>query len=314
MTLPGNKVDIQKKLRQPLWKYLLGGVITVISLGVMARLLFQNIGVLSNIQEQLQIWPILASLLVFTLGEVLASIAWGKMINDFTTPISMWKHVQIYVITHAARRIPGSLWHVVGRIVWYQRLRVSKRVTTFGSVLETVLIVWSGLIVSLLLLPFLNFEQTRFWLIGAGILLSGLLMHPSILKFVLKRLNKDKDIPELFYRNILTWLVFYIPLWLVGGVILFLILNTLQPTPISFLPISIGSWAIAGVSGMLILILPAGFGLSEATLSLILSSYFPSAIAVTAAILLRVFLTFFEFFIAFLVWVVRGRLPKSFVK
>lgn len=291
------------KWKRSIWWYLISAAITIISVAVMYRLLFKNLDTLMEIRYQIKIWPIALTFPIFFLGEILASLAWGKMMNDLTLPMPISRHQVIFIVTHAARRIPGTVWHVIGRVIWYERLGISKRVTTFVNVLETVMMVWAGLIITILLFPFVAEGQTdKLWLFLGGILLSTGLMHPRFLKFVLRHFEKSEQIEGLTFKAIITWLFFYLLLWVVGGTILFLIINALFTIPLSFWPACVAAWSLTGVAATLVLVLPSGLGLTEATLSLLLSTQIPSSIAVEAAILLRILLTIYEFFFAFVIF------------
>ncbi len=298
------------KLKRSIWWYLISAAITIISVAVMYRLYFKNLDTLMDIRHQINLWPIALTFPIFFLGEILASLAWGKMMNDLTSPMPISRHQIIFIVTHAGRRIPGTVWHVIGRVFWYERLGISKRVTTFVNVLETVMLVWAGLIMTILLFPFVAESQTdKFWFFLGGILLSTGLMHPRFLKFVLQRFEKSEQIERLTFKAIITWLFFYLLLWLVGGTILFLILKALFTVPLSFWPTCVAAWSFTGVAATLVLILPSGLGLTEATLSLLLSTQIPSSIAVEAAILARILLTLYEFFFALVIFGLSYRVP-----
>jgi hypothetical protein len=285
------------------WLYFVSVIITLISVGVMIFLVVENVDTLLKIRDQLNPWPLLGTIPLFVLGEVLASIAWGLLMNSIGPNLPMAQHFRIFVITHAARRLPGTLWYVVGRVTWYEQLGVAKRLSTFASILEIILIVWAGLITALVTLPFIVNLHVNLWIVLLfGIVLSGLLMHPKVLGYLLGKLGSDKDAGHLSYRNILIWLSFYIILWLVGGSMLYLVLRTFLPLEVQMWATCVGAWSIAGVSGLLIQILPTGLGLSEATLSLILSTYISSSIAVSTAILFRILMTFYEFLGAIIVY------------
>lgn len=304
MTLPG-----RLRNKRSIWWTLGGIAITFISLYVIARLITNNLDALLAIRDNLRLWPILLTIPIFALGELVSSFVWSRIMNDLTKPLPSIQHQIIFVVTHATRRIPGTVWHVVGRVAWYERLGISKAVSLLANVLETVLIIWSGLIISVLLFPFLSpTQQFSLWWFIIGIALSGLVLHPRVLQFILARFGQEERVKDLHYRRVLGWLVYYLFLWLIGGVSLFLVINAVYLLPISYLPACIDAWAITGVAASVVLLLPSGLGLSEATLSLLLATQVPSSIAVTAALLMRVIFTLMEFLFAGVVFILRERI------
>ena len=299
-----------------LWLYLASFALSLLSFGIMYRLVAQNLEALKSLPETVRVGPLLLTFLVFCAGMFLGGLAWGIIMNDLTRRLPLRQHAIIWAVTHAARRIPGAIWYVVGRVAWYDRLNISKPVTTFANVLETILQLWSGLIVSLLLLPVVsNVETGHIWLFAIGVGLSAIILHPRIIRLVLHKFGQDQYVDTLSYKRILVWLGAYIPIWGIGGLILFLTINALTPLPWSLLPVCIGAWSIAGVAGTIIIILPSGFGLSEATLSLLLSTHVSPGIAVAGAILLRILMTGYEFLFAGIVFLLRKPLgfPNSTV-
>lgn len=292
--------------KRPLWYYLVSILLTLLSVWVMYRLVVNNTEELGSIPNTLRFSPLILTFVVFCAGMVFGGMAWGIIMNDLTKPLPLRQHAIIWAVTHAARRIPGSIWYIVGRVAWYDRMGISKTVTTLANVLETLMQLLSGMIVSLLLLPFVtNVETAQIWLLIGGIGLSAVILHPKIIRWILRKFGQDRYVDSLSYKRILIWLLCYFPIWGIGGLILYLTLSALTPLSLSLLPACIGAWSIAGVGGMLIILLPSGLGVAEATLSLLLSTHVSSSIAVTGAILLRIIMTGFEFLFAGIVFLLR---------
>jgi glycosyltransferase 2 family protein len=295
------------KKRNILW-YLINAVVVLVCIGILGRLVLQNLDTLSEIRMNLRIWPLLLTFPMFCIAEVMSSFAWGMVMNKIATPLSMSQHFKAFIVTFVGRRIPGGVWQYVGRIAWYDRLGVSKLMTVFGSVLETLLLIWSGLIMTLSLVFFLpGSAQKHVPLFIAGIILISTLMHPRIVGYVLQRMGQGERAKELNWRRILYWLLLYLPQWLVGGTILFLVLNSVYTVPLKFWPLCLGAYSLAGVVGMLVLVLPSGFGLNEVTTVFILSTNIPALVCVAGAILVRVLMTLYEFALAGFVFILYGR-------
>jgi uncharacterized membrane protein YbhN (UPF0104 family) len=292
------------------WIWVLISVgISLLSIFLLYRLITPNLDVLVEVRNNLRLGPLLLTFPVFCLGLAVSSLVWGRMMNDLTDPLPISQHQIIYIVTHAARRIPGSIWHVFGRIAWYERLGIRKGVTAFTNVLETVLIILSGLVMTAIFLPFLTTNSgVSFWQILVWISLGLLAIHPRLIKAIMIRLGQDNPPKTITYRLVLGWFVHYLLIWLVGGTILFLIIQALFGTTLSLWPICVAAWCVAGVAGTLILLLPSGLGLSEATISLLLAAHIPSSIAVAAAIIMRIIMTGYDILFALLLFILRDKL------
>ena len=289
--------------------YLLSIGITLICFYLLYRLITPNIDTLWAVRENFRLGPVLLTIPVYYAGLFAASIVWGKMMNDLTSPLAMRQHQVIYVVTHAARRIPGTVWHVLGRIAWYERLGIHKGITAFANVLETVLITLSGLVMVAIFFPFLTTNSgVKLWQIGIGIGVGLLLIHPRLIQVIMTRLGQETPPGKISYRLILSWFFYYLVIWFTGGSVLFLILRAMMDVSLTLWPVCIVAWCAAGVAGMLLILLPSGLGLNEATISLLLAIHIPSSIAVAAAIIVRILLTLYEFAIAAVLMVLRNRI------
>ncbi len=300
------------KKKRSWWWYLISALVTLVSIAILGRLILTNLDTLTSLQESARIGPLLLTFPLFFITEFLSSLAWGRIMNDVTRPLPMKLHQVIFFVTHAARRIPGTVWHVIGRVAWYERLGISKSISAFVNVVETILLIFSGVVVSIIFFPFISsIEKGQFWLLLGGVGLSIFLLRPKSIRFVMNKLGQQQYSQSLNYRKVLTWFALYPILWAFGGIILYLTINGLSPVQTSLIPICIAAWSIAGVTGMLVLLLPSGFGLSETALSLLLAPHISPGLAVTAAILMRILLTVYEFFFAGIFFTFRSRLSDS---
>ncbi|MDO9087403.1 MAG: hypothetical protein Q7U53_14435 [Anaerolineaceae bacterium] len=213
-----------------------------------------------------------------------------------------WKiNVKIYLSTLAARRLPGSIIHVLGRVSLYKLLGQSLKRIALASALEYILIVWSGVILTILF-TFINFHIIdKFWiLILIGLVIFMVTINPKFINFLLNKLNREEYKTQLNYWKILYWLIGYSIIWLLGGFFLILIIYTIN-SDLKFLWYqSVLPWISSGIIGMIITFLPSGLGVVEITLSSYLSKFVGISIALSAALLSRIIQTFIDVIISFL--------------
>ena len=149
------------KRRRTVWGTLFGICITLLSIVILFLLFKANLDDLLGLVRQISFLPLLVTLPVYILVLYGSSLAWSRIMNDLRVKLPSRQHQLIYVVTNAAKRIPGSLWHVVGRVAWYNQLGISKRLTTLANVLEYVLVLLSGMVLSLFLFPTVTRLQDR---------------------------------------------------------------------------------------------------------------------------------------------------------
>jgi len=99
---------------------------------------------------------------------------------------------------------------------------------------------------------------------------------------------------DLTYRQVLGFVGLYVGLWVLFGLAFFLFARRLTPLGwIRYLPVT-GVYALAWVIGMVSVFAPAGIGVREGVLSILLAQYLPEPTAIVAALLSRLWITLAE--------------------
>lgn len=205
--------------------------------------------------------------------------------------ISMGAGVWVWVSSMLARYVPGSIWHVAGRVYTASRIGIPAEVTFVSTLVEQVLTVAGELIVFTITLPIwpnLPPSSTLLALIVIPMALLGL--HPRALNTVLHLVSRALKRPPaaipLGYRHLLLLQVGYCGTAFVNGLAFFVLAGTLDQDLGRQLPLLVGSYLLARAIGFLSLITPTGIGVREAVLVAALSPYSPSA-AMASALLAR---------------------------
>lgn len=269
---------------------------TLVVLVLLGKMVYDSRETLLTYQWEFRPLPLLFSFLLYAVALSLAVVAWGVIVNKTSGKQKWANHVRIYCVTNIAQRLPGVFWHVIGRMMMYEEAGVSKKSVSVSSVIEFVLLAISSLIVSLLtwsLLPSTPLENPL--LLIAGVILGLFLIKPSTIQWLTWKLKVDiTHIRDLHYYHIISWLGIYIIIWAMGGIILFAIISIVYPISVSDLPGIVAAWCLSGTIALVSTFTPSGFGLREITLSVMLSAYMPSGVAVIVTILARVLLTSYE--------------------
>lgn len=230
----------------------------------------------------------------YVLALALALAGWGLIIGALSGCWRWLDHVRIYCITQITRRLPGTYWYLLGRVVMYEQLGVGRGVTALASGIELAVTCVGGLVVALVTWPlvFGAQGQSQFWLALALIGLAALL-NPLAVRWIVRRLSPHT--PQVRYRHILLWSLLYAMIWVLGGVMLFVLASAVHPLPLAALPALIGVWAITGLAAMTIFsFLPLGLGATELTITALIGDLLPGTEALFVAFAMRVVLTLCE--------------------
>ncbi|NJN15795.1 MAG: hypothetical protein HC822_05655 [Oscillochloris sp.] len=226
---------------------------------------------------------------VYTLDLALAILGWSLImgrLSDIKRPLT---HARIYCTTAITRRLPGTFWYVLGRVVLYERLGVPRAITAFAGGVEFAVQILGALVVALATWPLLFSTQTLnpLWL-AAPLLILGGLLNPPVIRLLLRKLSPNTDISAIRYRDLLLWVGTLALTWAVGGWLLFVVASAITPLPLSSLPGIIGVWATAGaVSILLFSFVPFGLAVNDLTLATMLSAFIPGGEALFIALMMR---------------------------
>jgi hypothetical protein len=233
--------------------------------------------------------------LVYAGDLALAIVGWGWIIGTLSALWDWPQHIRIYCITAVTRRLPGTMWYMLGRIVMYERLRVARSITAIAGGVEFAATILGGLLVAIITWPIaLSGRQINpLWFV-AGLLLGCLLLNPAIMRAVVRRVSPQSAPLDLRYRHLFGWMLLYAVVWCGGGGILYVLTNTIHPLPLTILPTLIGIWATSGLVSLLFSFVPFGLGIQELALSALLGPYVGGPEAIVIALLMRGVLTINE--------------------
>ncbi len=299
---------IHRTLRRG-WKYLtrpqvqrgIAITLTALTAAGLGIFLYNNLEALRNVEWQFTPYPLVLSFAAYSLALGLAILIWSQVMAALGLRTPWMTHVYVYCVTNLAKRIPGVLWYVAGRLILYPDNPVNKWAISVGSALELVLTVISGAVVGLTLWPgaVAGFFDPLWFVV---VIAAGLVaVHPRIIRSLLRWLGAEQGqvaARSLQYRQILVWSGMYGGIWLAGGVVLFALIQVVYPIPFGWLPRVIGAWSLSGMVSIVSVLLPLGLGLRELTLGLLLATFLPDGVALVIAILARLVLTAYE-----LIWV-----------
>jgi hypothetical protein len=285
-----------RALRERRWQQVGLTLATMFVAGaILAALLYSEREVLLTYDWDLKWSNLLTAMVVLIAGMFLAAYVWGDIMRTLGSGVSMGLHIRYYALSQLARRLPGTVWYVAGRGYLYRQHGDPVRLITTASGLELVINVVSGALLTLALTGVVLADLPRYYIFGLGAaLVAGLgAMHPRVIQALLTRIGLH-DVPLIPYGRLVRWLCFYLILWLVGGVVLYLVADAVYPLPLSNLPYLTGSFSLVGTLSVLVFFLPSNFGFTEVGLSLLMSAIMPSSFAVLIAVLNRILLMIFE--------------------
>lgn len=270
-----------------------GVVVSLASVCFLAYLVYRDRSVLLAFLQQADARRLPIVFAWYAVATAIGIAGYASIMTRLGARSGFLQHARIYYLSNVAKRLPGALWYVGGRVVLYGREGVRARSVIVGSAIEGALILLSG---AVLTIPFLTVAlPSRRWLwIGVGLGITFALLNPKSVRWLLQRATSNSEPSAIALRDVYAWLGIFISVWILGGVLLAAIIGVFQPLQVRQLPWIIGTWACAGTVSMLTLFLPSNFGVSEVTLAALLSQVMPAGAAVLVAVAVRLVTTAFD--------------------
>jgi len=242
-------------------------------------------------------WIFLGSCLLLLVGYVISGILWGRMVRDLGGgELRHRTAIRLYFVSNLGRYIPGKLWQVAGLAVLAREEGVPARIATAAAIvgqgiaLVAATLVGSAALVSDLAIP----RATGVWILAILLALLGTALLPGVLRrlfalwFRLARTEPPADViptPGFTVR----WTALYLANWAVYAAAFWILVRSFG------LPggvVQVGSaFAAAYVLGYAVLVAPAGIGVRESFLTVLLGPVMGAPTAATLSVVARLWTT-----------------------
>ena len=254
--------------------------------------------------EEIDVKPVLlvVSAIPFIAAVVAQAFIWRLIVSylDGTKRPGLSHLPKVFLYSWAGRYVPGKVAYVAGRFFLGRSVGFSMPVLVGSIAYELALLGAAGAaFATVTLLPSIAMESATIWpylalpLIAVG---GAVGLHPRVLRWVMQRgarlLGRDEEFdwvlsPQQIAR---LGLLYAITFCLVGGSFYLLIISITPYSP-RYLPLAAGTFALAGVIGMLSIVTPAGIGVREGVVVAVLQITMPLELAVLISLVARVWAT-----------------------
>lgn len=267
------------------------------------ELLCENINEIPALNTSKPLYLIFLTSL-FTLNSLLLSFSWHMILNGYGIKSSYIKSSVFYHLTQFGKYFPGNFGHYISRAYYSNKINTSVFEIINFIYLESYWLLCAAILSSYFIdltlvfngdyLSFLNYFSVKFVLFIISICLFIYLNRKTIQflsKINLLSLNKifNKNLSLLNHFIILTSYILY---FAVSSLLLMLFVNeALNYSDFSYYNF-LGIVSLSWIIGFIIPGAPAGLGVREYSLVLMLSLIMPISISISCSILFRLFSLF----------------------
>lgn len=254
---------------------------------------------------------LLVSILIFIIGLLWGGISWWVVLKAHNMNVPLSEGISSHGISILSKYIPGKLWTVLGRAQYVSRCGYSLAISSLVSIKAQAVVIWLGLIISLIAACLSQGFTWVFFLIlcvfiAITLILVSKKVHNYVILLISNVLKKNLEIPLLTLRNLFNVAAYYIFYWFLVTLAYYFFLRSILPG-VTILASFAFPWSVT--IGILAFLFPAGLGVREgAMIGYLALIKVPLKAATTASIAARLWSLLGEA-ILFLLCLIIYRIP-----
>ena len=307
-------------------KKILSWIVVIVIFYFIFRSIYSNIGQLEDFHWRFNYLYLIASFVGLALTMIFLVYIWYRIFSIFNIQLTFTQAFRFYFISNLGKYVPGKVWQLVGMAYLCKRENISSTTALTSAIVAQSLSVFSGLLISILLLKSLIFQfvgQELFWTV-VGLMFSGLavfsikpIWYERVLEYIAKLAGKDIQFKiDMKPKYLLLFISLYTISWFTMGTSFFLLINSVYPLEWRYLIEIIGTYTSAVNLGFLFLLTPGGIGVREGIIALLFKSIgqTPTAISALIAIMSRIWILVVELALFFVAIILSRKKAKVSIK
>lgn len=246
---------------------------------------------------------VIFSIIILLIVYILFSHGWTLILKMIGVKIGWNKGLSICLLSIFGRYIPGGIWTVLGRVYLCRLEGIPDSRSGMSILLDQSYTVVSAGVVFAVSLLFWNDTSSVLRVLPVVIVIPLFLffLHPKpflkIINPVLSWFGRGHVTLSLSFSNMLILTGYYSFSWLLTGVSFYIFIRAFYPIELHYILIISGIYAISYTAGFIIFFMPAGLGVREGTLTLLLSLFIPTPVAIGISLLSRLWIIGLEILI-----------------
>ncbi len=239
---------------------------------------------------------------------------WRMILAGLGGPLRYHRAAPIWFLSNIVRYIPGNIWQFLGMAELAHEEGVPRLLTLTSIVLHQVISTAVGVVLAACYFAvfddgdWLRYLRPLLLIVPFGLLLLQPRILEGVLNWLLRKVGRPPIPVLLSWRQIWILIGRYFVVWAAMGLSFAALVRALTPLDWPAAPYLVASWAAAYVIGYLTLLTPAGLGVREGVLAVLLFPIMPPGVAAVIAIMARLWMVVGEVLGAGAALAVRGRM------
>jgi glycosyltransferase 2 family protein len=224
---------------------------------------------------------------------VMTAQLWRQLLASLGSPLPAGPAARILFIGQLGKYLPGSVWPVLAQMELGRSYQVPRARSASASALMILLTLITGLLTGLAVLPFAGPVPYRWALLAVPVLL--VVLYPPVLNRLmglLLRLVRQPGLESpLTAKTVVGSLAWAFGSWICYGLQVWILAVRLGATPGITAAVAVGGFAFAWSAGFVVVFAPAGAGVRDVLLLLMLRRVLSTTDAAAVTLASRVLLT-----------------------
>lgn len=230
--------------------------------------------------------------------QIIGMLAWRTTLAELGSPLGPTSAARVYFVSQLGKYVPGSVWAAVAMLRLGQDVAVPRAQIAYSYLLSLAFSLLTGLAIGVPALIAYG-DYLPLALITLGVL-AVVLLWPRLLNALLDgglRLARRGRLEQpLSGRGIARIVVLYLVAWVAGGLHVWVLALSVRADTGAGAALfsSIAAYTVASTLGVLVVIAPAGAGVRDVLMVLILTPVTGAAAATAVAVISRAILTLLD--------------------
>ena len=272
----------------------IGLLVVIVAACVIA--LWANWQEVSGQLRKLSVPVVLGAFVLVALAPVLTLMGWRVLLEDLGTHLALPPASSVFLVGQLGKYLPGSVWTVVAQAEMGAKLAVPRRRMAVVGILSIGLAVLTGCLLGIpAVQPLLASRGDAFswWWVVIAVALGCVLLWPRLLNAVIARglrlLRREPLEHDLSGRAVALASAWFVAAWVSTGMGTFVLARSVAPdAPLGPLLVTcVGGFALASAAGMFSILVPAGVGVRDGVLALLLVTLMPLPAATAVVVVAR---------------------------
>lgn len=278
----------------------------VVALGLAVWAVVSQWGEVSTALAALDPMLLIGALVLGLVYVVLTMLSWRAVLADHGTPLPMRSAAPVFLVSQLGKYVPGGVWNIVAAAEMGADHKIPRRRSVSAMLVTLLISIVTGLMLAAISMPFAPPALAdRFgWVLFTLPLFLVVLLPPVLGRLVSLALRLTKGEPletPLRWRGIGVAVGWQLLAWIVAGAqVWVLAVGVGMAADARSLLLCIGGYGFAWVVGFLVVVVPAGAGVRETILAIMLGASLSTGGVLAVVLLSRVVLTVADLLLGFL--------------